>query len=100
MSPLPSGTYVPIALWVSLACLPCQRRTRRVGASIEPVFTDEGELVGLEGVLTFESCGHRVPVGGIDVETLAGLIDDIEENSKDWEPDEEFDPDMVVEVED
>lgn len=99
MSPLPSGTYVPLALWVTVVCQPCDFTTRRVGASIEPAFSADGDFLGLEGVLSFESCGHLLPGGTIDAEALAGLMDDIEENSRDWEPSEEFDPD-TVEVED
>jgi len=101
MSPLLSGTYVPIALWVSLVCTQCEqpRHTRRVGALIEPVEKDEGEFLGLIGMLKFEACGHQVPGGLIDPISLVRLMDDMEDEGRHWEPLEEFDPDSV-EVED
>jgi hypothetical protein len=101
MSPLPSGTYVPIALWVSIACPYCVGRyTRRVGAVIEPVFNESGEdFLGLIGTLRFESCGHRLPGGFVDPVSLVALMEDMEREGRGWEPQEEFDPDNV-EVED
>jgi hypothetical protein len=78
MSPLHSGTYVPIALWVSIACPHCggMRFTRRVGALIEPVFSDCGDFLGIIGALRFESCGHRVPGGYVEPVGLAHLMED------------------------
>jgi hypothetical protein len=63
------------------------------------MFSVDGQFLGIEGVLRFESCGHFVPGGRVEPVSLANLMDDIEDNSRDWEPTEEFDPD-TVEVED
>jgi len=101
MMPLESGTYVPIALWVSIACTHCEqtRYTRRVGALIEPYFNESEDFLGVIGVLRYESCGHMVPGGLIDPVGLARFMDDMEDEGRHWEPQEEFDPDNV-EVED
>lgn len=101
MSPLLPGTYVPIALWVSIACPHCEttRYTRRVGALIEPHLNEAGDFLGLIGMLRYESCGHQVPGGLIDPVNLARFMDDMENEGRHWEPQEEFDPDNV-EVED
>lgn len=102
MPPLDQGTYAPIALWVAVSCPFCNgtRFTRRVGACIEGVFDEKTEeILGLVGVLRFESCGHRLPGGFVDPIPLAHLMDDMESEGRNWEPAEEFDPDGV-EVED
>jgi hypothetical protein len=100
MSLLAPGSYVPIALWVSIACPHCEFRfTRRVGACLEPLVTPDGDFLGLEGVLRFERCGHQVPGAQFDAVALAHLMNDIEDNAREWHPAEDFDPN-TVEIED
>lgn len=76
--PLTPGDYVSLNLPPQF-CPICQTYSSNIGVSNEVVFTDNNELLGVQGVVRFEDCEHRVPNSFAHPLSVANMLENMSE---------------------
>lgn len=71
---LTPGEYVLLNVPAQF-CPICQISSNKIGAVNEVVITDNNELLGVQGVVRFEDCGHRVPNAFAHPVSIASMLD-------------------------
>lgn len=83
---LPNGSYICVTADNPVPCVICEQVLAELVISNEPVFR-EGQFLGLEGIVRFESCGHYVWGATADPVIVATMLDkfDLEDDGEDEE---------------
>ena len=71
------GEYIGLDL-PEQYCPICEEHYTRMGVANEVLLTDNNELLGLEGVVRFEDCGHRVPNSFAHPLSIAVMLEKLE----------------------
>jgi hypothetical protein len=71
------GTAVLMRVSRHLQCPVCVIAYNRIATSLEAVVTDKGEFLGIQAVVRFEDCGHRVPNATASPSAVALMLEEM-----------------------
>jgi hypothetical protein len=72
------GEYIVLDLPEQF-CPICEIFSGKMGVCNEIIFTDDNEFLGVQGVVRFEDCGHRVPNSFANPWSIAGMLENMED---------------------
>lgn len=71
------GTAVLMRVPRQIGCPACVTTSNRIATVLEAVITDKNEFLGIQAVVRFEDCGHRVPGATAQPRAIALMLEDM-----------------------
>jgi len=69
------GSSILLQINEPVMCSICSLVSRRVAVSLETLISDSSELLGIDGAIRFQECGHRVPNASAHPLAIANMLE-------------------------